>query len=33
MSFGVKDEIQFKDIVDKGANYYYIGNHITIHNV
>lgn len=33
MSLGVKVEIQFKDTIDKGTNYYYIGNHITIYSV
>lgn len=33
ISFGVKVEIQFKGTVNKGANYYYIGNYITIYSV
>lgn len=33
MPFGVKVEIQFKDTVDKGANYFYIGNHTTVYKI
>lgn len=31
-TFGIKVKRQFKDPVDRGANYCYNGNHILIHN-